>query len=106
MSRGLGWLQRECLRVIDDYRLAGKEPTTFNIAAEVYQVKRDRHGNRMITDAQHVATKRALGSLRRSGLITGKQKTTMLPDGTKILEVVGQDGIHAERCNFWARLGS
>ena len=34
-----------------------QRPTTFNIAAEVYRVRRDQHGNRMVSDAQHVATK-------------------------------------------------
>ena len=28
----------------------------------------DRHGNRMVSDAQHVATERALASLRQRGL--------------------------------------
>ena len=38
MSRGLGRIQRECLRVIESYEKAGKEPTTFNIVADVYQI--------------------------------------------------------------------
>ena len=71
MSKGLGRIQRGCLRVIEDYEAVGKRPTTFNIAAEVYRVRRDEHGNRMVSDAQHAATKRALASLGRMGLITG-----------------------------------
>lgn len=98
MSRGLGRIERECLRIIE---AAGKELTTFTIAAEVYRVKRDRNGNRWINDAQHVGTKRALASLRRKGLVTGQQKVTV-KDGQKILSVVGSDGIRAERCCFWA----
>jgi hypothetical protein len=57
MSRGLGKIQRECLRVIAGYNIARAEPTTFNVAAEVYRVKRDSRGNRTISDAQHVAIK-------------------------------------------------
>jgi hypothetical protein len=34
MSKGLGHIQqRGCLRVIEEYEVAGKRPTTFNIAA-------------------------------------------------------------------------
>ncbi len=101
MSRGLGRIERECLRVIADYEAAGKEPTTFNIAAEVYRVERDKNGNRMINDAQHVAAKRALASLRRKGLVTGQQKVIVI-DGERILAVVRSDGRRAERCCFWA----
>ena len=46
MSRGLGWVQRECLRAIAEYEKAnGRSPTTYNITAEVYQVERDEDGN-------------------------------------------------------------
>jgi hypothetical protein len=62
-----------CLRVIEEYEAAGKRPTTFNIAAEVYQVRRDQCGNRMVSDAQHFSTERALASLGRKGLVTGQQ---------------------------------
>jgi hypothetical protein len=62
MSWGLGRIQRGCLRVIEEYEAAGKRPTTFNIAAEVYRVRRDQRGNRLVSDAQHVATKRALAA--------------------------------------------
>jgi hypothetical protein len=69
----LGRIQRGCLRVIEEYEAAGKRPTTFNIAAEVYQVRRDQCGNRMVSDAQHFSTERALASLGRKGLVTGQQ---------------------------------
>jgi|RhiMethySRZTD1v2_1073278.scaffolds.fasta_scaffold1034101_1 hypothetical protein len=85
MSRGLGRIQRGCLRVIEEYEAAGKMPTTFNIAAEVYRVRPDRHGNRMVSDAQHVATKRALATLRQKGLVSGQQDVKVYPDGRKIL---------------------
>ena len=77
MSQGLGRIQRGCLRVIEEYRAAGKMPTTFNIAAEIYRVRPDRHGNRMVSDAQHIATASArepaaegarLWTARRQGL--------------------------------------
>jgi hypothetical protein len=102
MSRGLGRIQRECLRVIANYEAGGKRPTTFNVAAEVYQVRRDRHGNRMINDAQHTATKRALSGLRSKGLVVGRQDIKTLPDGDRIFEFVGPDGLRAERCCFWS----
>jgi hypothetical protein len=102
MSRGLGRIQQECLRVIDMYEAAGKEPTTFNIVAEVYQIKRDRHGNRMCNDTQHTAVKRALAGLRRKGLVTGQQKTSVASHGTRILSVVrSPTDDRAERCCFW-----
>jgi hypothetical protein len=102
MSRGLGRIQRECLRVIAEYEAAGRRPTTFNVACEVYRVARDRDGNRMINEAQHVATKRALANLRRNGLVTGQQDITLLSDGTRIFTFVGADGLHAERCCLWS----
>jgi hypothetical protein len=97
MSKGLGRIQRGCLRVIEEYEATGKRPTTFNIAAEVYRVRRDQHGNRMVSDAQHVATKRALAALRRLGLVTGQQH----------LELARSiyDG-RAERCCFWSMVRS
>jgi hypothetical protein len=93
MSKGLGRIQRGCLRVIEEHEAVGQRPTTFNIAAEVYRVRRDQRGNRMVSDAQHVATKRALASLRRMGLVTGQLHLEMarsLRDG------------RSERCCFWS----
>ena len=87
MSKGLVWLQRECLRVIKAYDAAGKLPTTFNIAAEIYQIKKDQLGNRWVSNAQHLATERALAALRKSGLVSGEQKITILSDGTKLLSL-------------------
>src|SRR6267142_7115596 len=99
MSKGLGRIQRECLRVIESWEVAVKKPTTFNIAAEVYQVRRDRHGNRMINDAQHVATKRALASLRHKGLVAGQQDVRIESDGTKTFPSLRQysDGSYSHR---------
>jgi hypothetical protein len=97
MSRGLGRIQRECLRVIAGYEAGGVRPTTFNVAADVYHVEHDADGSRMINDAQHVATKRALATLRRKGLVTGQQdmgRTQMLADGS----CTG----YAERCCLWS----
>jgi hypothetical protein len=107
MSRGLGRIERECLRVIEEYVAAGKRPTTFNIAAEVYQIKRDRHGNRMVSDAQHVATRRALANLRRKGLVSGQQDVEVQEDGTKLFlhtrqHSDGSYGLNTERCCFWS----
>ena len=77
MSRSLGWVQHACLMVIREYEEAVKKGsqrgwlTTFNITAEVYQVKHDKSGRRWVTNAQHVAVKRALKSLQRQGHIIG-----------------------------------
>jgi len=103
MSRGLGRIQRECLRVIESYEAAGKRPTTFSIVAEVYQIKPDRHGNRMCNDAQHTAVKRALSGLRRNGLAAGQQDVTVCPDGRRILSSARSpaDG-RGQRCCFWS----
>jgi hypothetical protein len=102
MSRGLGRIQRECLRVIEAYEAAGKRPTTFNIVAEVYQIKRDRHDNRMCNDAQHTAVKRALVGLRKKGLIKGQQALAQLgDDGPTVLARCSVKG-RAVRCCYWS----
>src|SRR3954471_23830913 len=100
MSKGLGYIQRGCLRVIEEYEAAGKRPTTFNIAAEIYRVRPDGRGNRMVSDAQHVAIKRALASLQHKGLVSGQQDIKACPDGTKIWARADAAG-RAERCCLW-----
>jgi hypothetical protein len=102
MSRGLGRIQRECMRVIERYEATGKRPTTFNITAEVYQVEPDQDSNRLVSDAQHVAVRRALANLRRKGLVSGCQEVIIGADGKTTLALVGADGYHAERCCFWS----
>ena len=69
MSRGLGKVERDCVRAIAEYRVAGRWPHTYNIAADVYQIARDANGNRWVSSAQHAAVKRALLGLRRKELI-------------------------------------
>src|SRR5215831_1490259 len=70
MSRGLGWVRSACLYVIK--RDEGKRGvTTYAIAAYVYQIKSDRNGDRLISEAQHVAVKRALEGLQRKGMVIG-----------------------------------
>ena len=74
MSRGLGWVQSACLVIVK--RHEGKRwPSTYTIAADVYQVKPDRNGDRLINDAQHVAVKRALEGLQRKGMVFGFRDT-------------------------------
>jgi hypothetical protein len=93
MSRGLGRTQRECLRAIARHP---EGATTFTIAADAYDVQPDRDGNRMVSEAQHGATKRALAGLQRAGLVIGKQDmgvSQRLRDGT-------YNG-RAERCCIW-----
>ena len=120
MSGRLGHIQRGCLRVIKAYEAAGKRPTTFNIAAEVYQIKRDRRGNRAINDSQRVATRRALAGLRSKGLIVSHRDLLIAPDGAKTDRALaaeigmsvstmrrgradqGQTYANAELCCFWS----
>src|SRR5215831_14443508 len=74
MSRGLGWVQSARLVIVK--RHEGKRwPSTYTIAADVYQVKPDRNGDRLINDAQHVAVKRALEGLQRKGMVIGFRDT-------------------------------
>ena len=80
MSKGLGRIQRGCLRVIEEYDAAGKRPTMLNIASEVYRVRPDR-----LSDAQHVATRRALTSLRQKGLVSGQGDIQFAPEGPQRL---------------------
>jgi hypothetical protein len=107
MSRGIGRIQRECLRALG----AATEPlNTFAITADVYQIKPDTYDNRMCNDAQHTAVKRALAGLRRKGLVVGRQDVRVKPDGTKLFLYNRQhrDGsysMHAERCCLWSIVG-
>jgi hypothetical protein len=69
MSRGLGNVERECLRVIGEFRANGRWPNTYNITAEVFHVARDAADNRWVSNAQHASVKRALIGLRRKELV-------------------------------------
>jgi len=73
MGRGMGRVQRACLRVVERYERDGRWPTTFNIAAKVYAVPPDQDGNYWVSDAQHVAVKRALEGLQRQGRVMGSE---------------------------------
>jgi hypothetical protein len=94
MSRGLGWVQQTCLLVIREYEDDGELPTTYNIAATVYQVEPDKDGCRLVNDAQHVAVKRALEGLQRKGHIIGFRDVGRA-------RIPGVDG-RAELAHFWA----
>jgi hypothetical protein len=92
MSKGLGRIQRECLRVIKACEAAGKRPTTFTVTVEVYRVEPAENGDRLCNDAQHTATKRALANLRRKGLIAGQPDITVYPNGKRIFTYVRVGG--------------
>ena len=64
-------MQMACLWIIRNYEEDGRWPTTYDIAAKVYQIKPDKHGVLSVSNAQHVATKRALEGLQRKGRIIG-----------------------------------
>jgi phage terminase large subunit-like protein len=93
MSRGLGWVQQACLLVIREYEDDGELPTTYNIAATVY-LKPLKDGWRLVTEAQHVAVKRALEGLQRKGHIIGFRDTGRA-------RIPGVD-YRAELAHFWA----
>jgi len=78
MSKGLGRIQRGCLRILGEYEAAGKRPTMLNIASEVYRVKPDR-----LSYEQHAATRRALGSLQQKGLVSGQEMFSWRGKGHK-----------------------
>jgi hypothetical protein len=91
MSQGPGRVQWACLWIIRNYEEDGNWPTTYDIAAAVYQIKPNKRGVRKISDAQHVAIKRALGGLQRRGQIIGFRTGRARNDG---------DG-RTELCHHW-----
>jgi hypothetical protein len=89
--------------VIWRYNSDGRRPTTFTVVAEVYRVRRDRHGDRLISNAQHASVKRALVNLRRKGLVSGSQEIVTARDGTRIFSMAKSPGDgRAERCCLWS----
>jgi hypothetical protein len=72
VSRGFGRVQLGCLHAIRQHEANGNIlPTTYTIAASVYEVTPDTDGNRWVDDAQHVAVRRALEGLQRKGRVLG-----------------------------------
>jgi hypothetical protein len=105
MSRGLGRIERECLRVIEKNEAAGRPSTTVDIGGDVYEIKRDRRGYRRINRAQYVATKRALAGLRRKGLVKGQQALMQCCDGgPMVLARVSTVGRAVRSC-YWSTPG-
>jgi hypothetical protein len=103
MSRGLGHVQNGCLVAIWQYERDGELPTTYTIAAEVYHVAPDEDGNRYVTDAQHVAVKRALAGLQRNGRIIGfrtQSRASWSDDGRTEL---AHHWMTPERARQWLR---
>ena len=103
MIKGLGRIQRGCLRVIEEYEAAGKRPTTVSIAAAVYRVGPDR-----LSEAQNVTTERALATLRQKGLVSGQQVMTVYSVGTKDFphtQRLAVGSYRAERRCIWSRNG-
>ena len=76
MSRGLGKVQSGCLMAIYWAERGGKPPpTTYDIAAAVYHTEVNDDGYHL-TDAQHVAVKRALEGLQRKAPTTSDPNST------------------------------
>jgi hypothetical protein len=65
MSHGLGRIQRAILTEFERVAVAD----TFHLAAVAYCVQPDRGGVKRITDAQFVATRRALAKLAKDGRV-------------------------------------
>jgi hypothetical protein len=77
MSRGLGRVQNRCISAIAIHESKGGRAskgapplTTYDIAAFVYGLNDDD----AISDAQHVAVKRALEGLQRKGMVIGFER--------------------------------
>jgi hypothetical protein len=70
MSRGYGKVQNGCLIAIWHAEQAGEMPSTYDIAAAVFRTEVNDDGYHL-SDAQHVAVKRALGGLQRQGKVIG-----------------------------------
>jgi hypothetical protein len=66
-------VQNGCLVAIWECERRGKQqpPTTFDIAAHIYHISPDADGAYCVTDAEHVAVKRALEGLQRQGRVIG-----------------------------------
>ena len=103
MGRGLGWVQTACLEHIKGYEDDEDWPTTFDIAAAVYEVKPDKDGYSYVTDAQHVAVKRALEGLQRQGRIIGFQTHRQRDPGRDIRAERCHDWMTERRANKWVR---
>jgi hypothetical protein len=104
MSRGLGRIERECLRAIEKNEAAGRPSTTIDIGVDVYD-KRDPRGYAKISRAQYVATKRALAGLRRKGLVKGQQALMQCGGGgPMVLARVSTTGRAARSC-YWSTPG-
>jgi len=89
MDRGLGWVQLACLHSAKQHERKRWPPTTYAIAADVYQIKPDRNGDRLISDAQHGAVRRALEGLQRKGMVIGFRDTFHARNG------------RIELCHIW-----
>ena len=61
MSKGLGRIERAVLAVLD----GGRWGDTLTLAAVVFNVPDDGY----VSDAQHASVRRALGGLKRKGLV-------------------------------------
>ena len=82
----------------------GKTPTTKDIAAVVYRVRRNSEGHPVISEAQHASTRDALYALRSRQLVEGKQDIAVTKSGKRIFARRGQG--RPERCCFWSMVRS
>ena len=72
MGHGTGWVQAACMRSIRLREDAGARwPSTYTIVADVFRIERDADGNRLCSNTEHGAVKRALTNLQRKGQIIG-----------------------------------
>jgi hypothetical protein len=66
MSRGIGKLQRDLLKILEKNT---EEIDTFSLTVFVYDIQPDADGFYSISNAQHTAVRRALSNLRKRGLV-------------------------------------
>src|SRR5262245_58784357 len=82
MSRGLGWVQQACLVAIKEAEEDGERGMrTYDIIAKLYRLDADAEGYLPITDAQHVAVRRALLGLQKQKRVIGLRLGGNIGDG-------------------------
>ena len=71
MSRGPGNIQRRLLALIESD--ADVLHSTYDLAADVYDVQPNAHDKRLLTEAQVSSVRRALSELAKQGKISGRR---------------------------------
>ena len=68
MSRGMGQIERRLLTI---FAKKFGQLDTFELTGDVYKIRRNRQGDRLMTEAQLSSVRRALNSLASQGIVGG-----------------------------------